>query len=255
MPGLTGRSCQDAVVRRVAPALTTLVLGLGIGACAVVGPWLLAASMLVVVVALASGWPTLLGLPTQRGSVTVLALCGAIGVLVTLLTSEPPRDDPLRWLAPVLALSIVITFTHQLLRRDMRPRLVESVTGVVSGVVVLQLGVGWLPAAGLDVSLVLTGLATLICCAGLHAVARRSRALGLLSLVVGVAVGMVCAALLPGLAAVNGALVGVCVAVVVICIDRLFAKAPRSQQAGVAIGAAGLCTTGMVIYLLASVVV
>ncbi len=132
---------------RIVPSAAAAVLAVLLAVGALAGPFLLSASLLVAVVALATGWPNLLGLPTQRGSTTVLSLCGAGAVL---LVSLDPGDAGLSWLAAGLAMSVVATFAHQLLRRDMRPRLVESVTGVVSGVVVVELVAGWVAAEPAD---------------------------------------------------------------------------------------------------------
>lgn len=243
-------------MRRVAPAITVTALAALIGGSAVLGPSALAGVLLLMVVALASGWPTLLGLPIQRGSTTVLALCGAVGVLTVLLTSTPDSVAPLRWASAVLALSIVVTFAHQLMRRDTRPRLVESVAGVVSGVVVLQLGVGWLPASHQDFGLVISGVLAMAVGSMVLMLPLPRRLAGVSAMVAGTAAAGIVSLWLD-FAAINAVLTGLCVAVVQVSIDRLFDRlsSAASRHAGMAVGAAEVCTVGMVVYLIGAVVV
>jgi len=54
----------------------------------------------------------------------------------------------LTWLSPALALAVVLALVHQLLRRDGRPRLTESVSSVVLGLLLLAAGVLLVPLAG-----------------------------------------------------------------------------------------------------------
>jgi len=241
-------------VVRVVPALSAAVLGAMVAVAALAGPTLLAGALLVVVVVMATGWPTLLGLPTQRGSTTVLALCGTAAVVVVALSGEDSRR--LSWLAPVLALSVVATFTHQLLRRDMRPRLVESVAGVVSGVVVIELVAGWLAAAATGTDLVLTGVAALVPAALALALPLPQRVTGAACLLVGVVSGLLASVFVEGIASVPATVTGAVVAVVLVSFDRLFAPMPSvtSRQAGLALGAAAVCCTGAIVYLLSQVI-
>lgn len=239
---------------RAVPALSAAVLGAMVGVAALAGPTLLAGALLVTVVVMATGWPTLLGLPTQRGSTTVLALCGTAAVLVVALTAE--QDRPLALLTPVLALSVIATFAHQLLRRDMRPRLVESVAGVVSGVVVIELVAGWLAAAQGSLDLVLTGVAGLVPAALALALPLPRRVTGAICLVAGTVSAVLASVFLDAVASVPAAVTGALVGVVLVAFDRLFAPLPSvtSRQAGLALGAAAVCCTGAIAYLLSEVI-
>lgn len=239
---------------RAVPALSAAVLGAMVALAALAGPTLLAGALLVVVVVMATGWPTLLGLPTQRGSTTVLALCGTAAVLVVSLAGDD--EQRLAWLAPVLALSVVATFAHQLLRRDMRPRLVESVAGVVSGVVVIELATGWLAAAATSTDLVLAGIAALVPAALALALPLPLRVTGAAGLVAGVVFAVLASVFLDDVASVPAGVTGALVAVVLTAFDRLFAPMPSvtSRQAGLALGAASVCCTGAIVYLLSRVI-
>lgn len=101
-----------------------------IGISAMAGPWLVAGALGVLVAVLAWGWAGTLGLPTPRGTLGVLLVGGATIVLSVGLRAEPPW---LTWLPAALAVAMIVAFGHQLLRRDGRPRVVESVTSVVLG--------------------------------------------------------------------------------------------------------------------------
>jgi len=93
---------------------------------------------------LAWGWAGLLGLPSPRGTTSVLAF----GTVAAVLTGALTRTDPfLRWMPAALALSMLVAFLHQLLRRDGRPRLVESVVSVVTGLAVVVSGACLVPLA------------------------------------------------------------------------------------------------------------
>ena len=91
---------------------------------------------------LAWGWPLLLSLPSPRGTTAVLGL-GTIMMTGTALVSQ---DEPyLRWMPAALAVSVIIGFLHQLMRRDGRPRLTESVAATTSGLAIISAGTALAP--------------------------------------------------------------------------------------------------------------
>jgi hypothetical protein len=91
---------------------------------------------------LAWGWAGLLGLPSPRGTAFVLG----VGTVATVLTGALTREDPfLRWMPAALAVSMIVAFLHQLLRRDGRPRLVESVASVVTALSLIVSGACLVP--------------------------------------------------------------------------------------------------------------
>ncbi len=118
-------------------AVVTAVLAAAVAVAGYLGglPLSVAAAVLAVVFAL--GWPSLAGLPFVPGSAAVVALggVGAVGV-VHVTTSEPY----LRYLPVVFAAAILLAFVNELLRRDGRTRLVESVSGTVAGTLVAVRG-------------------------------------------------------------------------------------------------------------------
>ena len=91
---------------------------------------------------LAWGWPVLLALPSPRGTTTVLA----IGAVSCVAAAALMRQEPfLEWIPAALAVSLVAAFLHQLLRRDGRPRLTESVAATGAGLAILSIGVAYIP--------------------------------------------------------------------------------------------------------------
>ena len=101
-------------------------------------------------VLLAVGWVPLLRLPSPRGT-TVVQLVAVVLLLAPAALS--PRTT-LERLPGFVALSMIASFVHQLVRRDARPRLVESVSAVAAGVALLSSAACLVPlvvtAAGQD---------------------------------------------------------------------------------------------------------
>lgn len=121
-------------------AVLTAALAAVVAAVAYVGPVPLVAVAALLAVAVAVGWPELANLPERKGSATVVAVTGIGGVAAVHTIGE--RAD-LRSLAVVFAASILLTFVNELLRRDGRPRLVESVSGTVTGSLLAVTAAGW----------------------------------------------------------------------------------------------------------------
>ena len=91
---------------------------------------------------LAWGWPLLLSLPSPRGTSAVLA----IGTVLMTGTALATRDEPyLQWMPAALAVSVIVGFLHQLLRRDGRPRLTESLAATTSGLAIIAAGTAVAP--------------------------------------------------------------------------------------------------------------
>ena len=84
------------------------------------------------------GWPQLLSLPSPRGTTTVLVIGTVLMTGTALLTREAPY---LQWMPAALAVAVIGAFLHQLMRRDGRPRLTESVSASITGLAVISAGV------------------------------------------------------------------------------------------------------------------
>ena len=208
---------------------------------------------------LAWGWAGLLGLPSPRGTSFVLG----VGTVATVLTVGLTRDDPfLRWVPAALAGSMVVAFLHQLLRRDGRPRLVESVASVITALALIVSGGCLVPlprtAAGGSVMAV-AGAAVAVC-ALVDLLARVPWLRPLLlpiALVAGTAAGIGVAAATGGVSLGAAAVLGLGVAAVSAALRAVLGalptmSGPRSQ---LACAAASVLGCGVVVYVVGRLLV
>ena len=102
------------------------------------GGWIVAAAAGLCVLGLAIGWGDLLRLPHKPGTAVLVGALGVAGLVVGTLASQTdtalPR--PLAVFVAVIAVAVLTSFAHELLRRDGRPDVVESVTGSLTGQVI-----------------------------------------------------------------------------------------------------------------------
>ena len=121
------------------PLVTIAVLALSalVTISAFAGPWLVAVSVALAAGVMAWGWPGLLGLPSPRGTVFVLAAGSAAAIGTVLATTADPF---LSWMPAALACSMIVAFVHQLARRDGRPRLVESIASNITAIAIVVSG-------------------------------------------------------------------------------------------------------------------
>lgn len=124
----------------VAGAVAVLVAVLAVAALA--SPLVLALALAAGGAVLAWGWAGALDLPTPRGTLGVLLVGGLALVLSVATRDEPPWLD---WVPAALSIAMIVAFTHQLLRVDGRPRLVQSVSSVVLALAVLACAVLLVP--------------------------------------------------------------------------------------------------------------
>jgi len=208
---------------------------------------------------LAWGWAGLLGLPSPRGTSFVLG----VGTVATVLTVALTRDDPfLRWVPAALAGSMVVAFLHQLLRRDGRPRLVESVASVITALALIVSGGCLVPlprtAAGGSVMAV-AGAAVAVC-ALVDLLARVPWLRPLLlpiALVAGTAAGIGVAAATGGVSLGAAAVLGLGVAAVSAALRAVLGalptmSGPRSQ---LACASASVLGCGVVVYVVGRLLV
>lgn len=124
---------QPVLTPAVHVALATVVLGALLILGTVAGPRQLAVGILLLGLIVAWGWPGALGLPSPRGTTAVVAL-GSILVVCSVVPDLIPFDaatGSVGMLPVAMSLGFLLAFAHQLLRRDGRPRVVESVSSVV----------------------------------------------------------------------------------------------------------------------------
>ena len=131
-----------ATVRRPVVVVATVVLAALLVLALLADPVLLAAGLAWAGIVVAWGWPALHGSSSRFGSSL------AIGVTAVLAPAAAawPADEPFLRLVPVaLAIGLAIMFGHQIVRRDGRPRLTESIAVTSWGLAVVALGTTWMP--------------------------------------------------------------------------------------------------------------
>lgn len=144
-------------------ALAALVVVAGYAA----SPELLALAVALAVLVMALGWSRLLSLPAPRGTGVAVVLTGWASAALAVRAVGITR--PLAPFAALLALSVLVAFVHELLRRGGREELVESVTGTLSGQALALLGGAWVMVPSTRL-----GLAALATAAGTTAAVRLS---------------------------------------------------------------------------------
>lgn len=149
-----------------------LVASVVLALTAVADPRLLAFGVWAAAMGVAWGWAGTLGLPSPRGSTAVLTLGAVVMVLAVVGRTDPPW---LTWLPAAIGTSMIAALVHQLLRRDGRPRLVESVTGVALALGVLASGAMLVPVSRVATGLVVAAMAAAAASAALDLLGRWRR--------------------------------------------------------------------------------
>jgi hypothetical protein len=180
-----------------ATATTTFALAALVGLASFGGLAVLALAVVLVGALVAAGWPELLDLPARRSSTAVVALVAVASAVVAVLAVTAARSagsqvsGVLGQLPAVAALALLVAFAHQLLRRDGRPRLVESVTGVVTAQAVVVLAAAWVavPTTYAGATLAPVVLAAVAATSAVAATTWPLRVAGPVNLLVGAATG------------------------------------------------------------------
>lgn len=232
-------------------AVVAATAAAGVGITAFGERPLLVGTVAAICVLFSIGWPSLLGLPARRGAVVVLLVTSAAAVTVVELT------DDVAWAALVLAGSVLGAFGHELARRDGRPRLVESVSGVVAGCTIVVGAVGWLAmgTGGAQVGLVLIGSVTLAAAAAMTAAPIPAPYSAIITIVATAVVGLGIGYLLISVGMTTGVLIGLSAGVLIATVHHLFGQFPSSGRVFPALSAAMLAVAvaGLPVYVLGRV--
>ncbi len=196
---------------------------------------------LLVVTALATllvagGWPRLAGLPVTTGPGIVIAGTGLASLAVVAVTGSVDG------VAVVLGLAVAGSFVQEMLRRDGRPRLVESVAGTVTGCVVAGSAAMW-PALGDTrpaAAVVVTAAAALAAGAACTALSRRPQLVAGLATVVAGGAGLLAGVLLPAVGPLVGGVSGLVAGVLTSAVHLVLGRFPASTRPLPALAAAAL---------------
>ncbi|PWJ51764.1 hypothetical protein SAMN06264364_12042 [Quadrisphaera granulorum] len=244
--------------RRATPSVRSALVAAGLaGLLALAGLAGLApatAAVVLVSASLALGWPGLLLLPSPRGSAAVVGGAGALAALATGVTAALDGGrEPLRALPAVLAVAVLGAFTHQMLRRDLRPRVVDGLGGAVTGLLLAGLASGWIAAAASPSAPAATSaVAAAVATASLACALPGPRPVtALVALAVGASAGAG-GSMLAGAAAGGGALLGGVAAAVVVLVAMVLAPLAPASRALPSLGraAAPVAACGAVVGLL-----
>ena len=243
---------MDVSTRAVATAAVAALVGVA----AFVGelPVVVVAAVLALVIAV--GWPVLLGLPSVLGSAVVIAL-GGVGAVITVTAT---RGQPfLRELPVVVALAVLLAFVNELARQDGRLRLVESVTGTVTGVLVATAAAGWVVAgrAPGGTSLVVSGAVALAVGAAVSAVPLGGWTAAAVTSAAAVIGGGAVGAVMPDISILAGALLGLATGILVAALHVLFDQLPtlRRPLASLAVIVLPVSVSGILVYVVGRVLV
>jgi hypothetical protein len=240
------------VIDRWWPPLAALACAGLLAISAYAGSLPLAGALLVVSALLIWGWPVLLDLPAPRGTIAALGVSAVLAMGAVGFT----RDDPfLDWLALAAAGGVVACFLHQLLRRDGRPRLVESLSGELMAVALIACGAATvgLPRTQGGADAVLALSAAVAAVAGVALVPLPERLLTPFVLVGSTAAAALAAGLATHTPVAFGAVVGLGFAIATITLRRLFMSRPvlTFLPAAVSVAMAPILASGIVTYVLA----
>nr|WP_240934243.1 hypothetical protein [Cellulomonas sp. IC4_254] len=216
----------------------------------------LAALLVLLSGVLALGWPRVAGLPARAGSAVVIGLAGVAAVVVVhVTTTEPLLGD----VPAVFAGAVLAAFVAELVRRDGRERLVESLAGTVAGALVPVCAAGWLAAerTAAGDAVVVTGAVALAVGSAITALPLRGWAGAGATLGAAVAGGLVAGAALPTVGLLSGALLGAAIGVLVASGDALFDRLPALEHrlAGWAVAVLPVAVTGILVYVVGRVLV
>ena len=215
-------------------------------------PVVVAAAVLALLIAV--GWPLLLGLPNLIGSSAVIAL-GGIGAVITVTAT---RGQPfLRELPVVVALGILLCFVNELARQDGRTRLVDSVAGSVTGLLVATAAAGWVGAvrAPDGTALVVSGAVALAVAAAVSAVPLGGMLGPLVTSGGAVVAGAAVGAVMPELGLAAGAMLGLGTGILVSALHVMFdrVRALKSRLASMTVIVLPVALSGIVVYVVGRV--
>lgn len=216
-------------LRAVASTVAAGAVALG----AVTAPAVMAGALLVAIVIFAVGWPRLVGLPTYRGPAVVVGGTGVAAVVVCVVA--PPHT-----LGIVMGLAVVAAFFHQMLRRDGRPRLVESISGVVAGETIVVAAAQWIAVdahAGYD-TIALVGALALAVAVLATALPLSDPVSAVLATALAAGIGLLLGWQLPLVGIYAGAVVGGGVGIITAALHILFGRFPGAGRRMPALAAA-----------------
>ncbi|MFL6170964.1 MAG: hypothetical protein ACJ711_14925 [Ornithinibacter sp.] len=248
-----------AAVRRPLVVAGVVVLAALLVLALLADPVLLAAGLAWGGIVVAWGWPSLLGSSSRFGSSLAIGVTGVLAPVAAVATT----DEPYLRLVPVaLLVGLALMFGHQMVRRDGRPRLTESIGITSLGLAVVALGTTWMPLSrssrASDIALLAFAAIAVASLADLVTGVERLRPWMLpLAMLLGGAGAVVAAAVTGSPSPAPASLVGFLVAAVSHATRRMLCVLPgvSSVRGQLSTAAASLLVPGVVAYGLALAIV
>lgn len=248
-----------ATERRITLVIATAVFAALLALATVADQALGAAAIAWGGLVLAWGWPELLGSPSRFGSSLAIGIAGVLAPVVVAFTPDEPylRDVPV-----VVALAMLAMFMHQLMRKDGRPRLTQSVAVSAAGVAIATIGSAYVPLGrtfeGPETVVVAGAALALSSIADLGATSARTRPWMLpAALLIGALTGTVAGLVVSEVGPLAGVIIGVVGAGLAHVTRRALGTLPpiRGMRGQLTAAAASVLVTAVPVYLLARVLV
>lgn len=250
----TRRSATLARVTLATRSVVTAALAASAALAGYLHPVALIAVAAILVAVVAAGWPELAGLPFPPGSAVVVGLTGIGAIFAVRYTGTG-----LSGLAVVVACSLMVGFVNELLRRDGRVRMVDSVSGTVAGGVLAACTACWVAADTLvgGPAIVVVGALALAVGSTVAALEVPRWLSALMTVVAATAAGVAAGWALPTISVQAGAVLGVAVGVLVAALDALFDSLVELKRVVPSLSAAALpvAVSGAVVYIVGRVLV
>ena len=248
-----------ATVPRPFAVVVTVILAALLVLALLADPVLLAAGLAWAGIVVAWGWPSLHGSSSRFGSSLAIGVTGVLAPAAVAATTDEPY---LRFVPVTLVVGLAIMFGHQMVRRDGRPRLTDSIGVTSLGLAVVALGSAWMPLSRTDraIDLALVGFVAVAAAAlaDLTAGIAKVRPWMLpLAMLLGGVGAVVAAAVVGGPDPAPAALVGFLCGAVCHAVRRMLVVLPAisSVRGQLAASAASLLVPGIVAYGLALAIV
>lgn len=235
---LTASESMSAPTRGAITAAVAAALALG----AYFGETVMAVVVVVSALIFAWGFPGMLRNASPRGSTAVIALTLLTGVGLSFAF---PDDENV--LTLTIAFGVVAAFLHQMLRRDGRPRMVESVSVTVSGLIIAVSAIGWIDALVYTggVALALVTAAALAFAAGVTFLPVRGHFVTLIAVVGATALGAILSGIVPGVHPVAASVLSFAAGSMVAAVHILFIRYRAISRPWVAFSAATISALSM----------
>lgn len=237
-------------------AVVTAVLAALVAVAGYVGGMPVTVLAALLALAFAVGWPSLASLPFKPGSSAVIAIGGVGGVLAVHYVQDQPY---LRYLPVVFATSILLAFLNELLRRDGRERMVESVAGTVTGTLLAVAVAGWVAIGRTPGGepIVVVGALALAVGAAVVALPLSSWRGALVTTAASTLAGVLATLLLPDIDVLAGLVLGAAVGVLISSLHVLFdaLESLARKLPSVAAIVLPVTVTGILVYVVGRVLV